>query len=156
MKYQYAYKNNAHEFWQLSMYQIYGSIVGVCNIIFTVAMVGLMMRKWDDFNIYLRIFLILLLFWFPLIQPLLIYSKSKKQEAAITDYTEVSFNEKGINAKLGNQSSFIPWKKIVKISKKPTMIIIFTDDKYGYLLTNRILGGDKESFYKFVSSKVEN
>ena len=37
MKYKYTYRNTAGELWQLSMYYIYGSMAGLCNIIFTAA-----------------------------------------------------------------------------------------------------------------------
>ena len=116
----------------------------------------LIIKKWDDFIPIMRIILVLLACWFPTIHPMLIYSKTKKQATAINNFTEIAFSEKGVHAKLGRESSFIPWKKVVKVSKKPTMIIVFTDNRHGYILTKRILRDTKEEFYNFVSSKVEN
>ena len=36
--YQYTYRLSNGEYWRLSMYYTYGSMVGVCNLIFTAAL----------------------------------------------------------------------------------------------------------------------
>ena len=47
MKYKYTYRNTAGELWQLSMYYTYGSVVGMCNLIFTAAVIALTINKWN-------------------------------------------------------------------------------------------------------------
>ena len=47
MKFEYTYRNTAADIWQLSMYYIYGSLVGVCNIIFTTAVFVLGIVRWN-------------------------------------------------------------------------------------------------------------
>ncbi|MGF6906396.1 YcxB family protein [Fusobacterium sp. PH5-44] len=156
MKYEYTYKNTASELWQLSMYQIYGSIVGMCNIVFTFGMGALLVSRRNYVNNIFTIILILLVCWFPIIQPFLIYKKCQKQENNITDNTNIIFDNVGIQAKFGKQRSNIPWSKIRKISKKPTMLIVFTDGKHGYVLSNNVLRSDKEQLYDFILSKINN
>lgn len=156
MKYEYTYKNTASELWQLSMYQMYGSIVGMCNLVFTFGMGALLISKRNSSSKIFIGILTLLVCWFPIIQPFLIYKKCQKQENAITDNTNIIFDDIGIQAKFGNQKANIPWKKINKISKKPTMIIVFTDGNHGYVLSNKVLKTDKESLYDFLLSKISN
>ena len=38
LMYQYTYRLSNGEYWRLSMYYTYGSMVGVCNLIFTAAL----------------------------------------------------------------------------------------------------------------------
>ena len=42
-----------------------------------------------------------------------------------------------------------------KISKKPTMIVIFSDTTHGFVLSNRVLGSDRAAFYSYIASKVK-
>lgn len=156
MKYEYTYKNTASELWQLSMYQMYGSIVGMCNLVFTFGMGALLISKRNSGNNVLIGILIFLVCWFPIIQPFLIYKKCQKQENSIIDNTNIIFDNVGIQAIFGKQRANIPWTKIKKISKKPTMLIVFTDGKHGYMLSNKVLGADKESLYDFILSKINN
>lgn len=155
MKFQYTYRTTALELWKLSMYYTYGSMVGVCNIIFTFAVLALMVSRWDESGTGFRALLLFGVCLFTVIQPLAVYIRAKKQTAGITQDTTVSFNDEGIHIKVGGQFSNIKWAAVRKISRKPTMMIIFSDSTHGFLLTDRVLGEEKEAFYRYVVSKIE-
>ena len=59
MKYKYTYRNTAGELWQLSMYYTYGSVVGMCNLIFTAAVIALTINKWNTVSGVWRFLLLL-------------------------------------------------------------------------------------------------
>lgn len=154
MRFQYTYKTTAAELWQLSMYYMYGSMVGACNIIFTVAVMILTYVKWGSVGTGYRIALIAACCLFPVFQPLLVYRKARKQAAAIKQETWIGFDDKGLNIKVGEETSQIKWEKIKRISKKPTMLVIFSDTTHGFVLTNRVLGKEREDLYRFVVSRM--
>ena len=152
MKYKYTYRNTAGELWQLSMYYTYGSVVGMCNLIFTAAVIALTINKWNTVSGVWR-FLLLLCCLFTVIQPLAVWRKAEKQAAGISQDTEMEFGDTGIRIRVGDENSAIPWTAVKKISKKPTMIILFSDTTHGYVLTNRVLGKDRDAFYNYVTLK---
>lgn len=154
MKYKFSYHTTAFDFWQLFMYYIYGSIVGVCNIIFTVAILLLTVKFWDDVSYLVRAFLIIACCLFTVIQPIGIYIRSKKQVATIPKDMEIGFDDYGIHVHTKSQSSDLKWNTIKRISKKPNMIIIFSTTTHGFVLTNRVLGEQKEKFYNYIVSKI--
>lgn len=153
MKYKYTYRNTAGELWQLSMYYTYGSVVGMCNLIFTAAVIALTINKWNTVSGVWRFLLLLVCCLFTVIQPLAIWRKAEKQAAGISRDTEMELGDAGIRIRVGDENSMIPWTAVKKISKKPTMIILFSDTTHGYVLTNRVLGKDREAFYNYVTSK---
>lgn len=153
MKYKFNYKNNTIDFWKLSMYFMYGSIVGVCNIIFMVAMILLSLKMWSDASDYMRILLLIVSCIFPILQPLGIYARAKRQ-AALSKEIEICFSDAGIHVRTGNESSDLAWKNIKRVSKKPDMIIIFSTTTHGFVLTNKVLGKQKSEFYRYVVSKI--
>ena len=155
MRFQYTYRTTAFELWQLSMYYTYGSMVGVCNIIFTFAVLALMVSRWSVSGTGFRVLLVFGLCLFTVIQPLVVYLRARKQTAGVTQDTTVSFSDEGIHIRVGEQFSNIRWEAIKKISKKPTMIIIFSDTTHGFLFTDRVLGAEKEAFYQYVTSKIK-
>lgn len=154
MKFRYTYRTTAFELWQLSMYYTYGSMVGVCNAIFTVAVIALTVTRWNTAGSTWKMLLILSCCLFPVIQPLLIYLKAVRQAAGIKQDTEVGFDDGGIHIRVGDQKSDIGWKAIKRVSKKPTMIIVFSDTTHGFVLSNRVLGKEREAFYNYVASKL--
>ncbi|MEG2350220.1 MAG: YcxB family protein [Hungatella sp.] len=154
MKYQYTYRTTAWELWQLSMYYTYGSMVGMCNIIFTAAVFALLVAKWDSSSGFFKLFLILGCCLFPLIQPLMIYRKAQKQAAEIQQDTQIGFDESGVHIQLGEKNSDIPWSSIRRISKKPTMMVVFSDSVHGFVLTNRVLGKERKACYDYISKRI--
>lgn len=155
MRYKYTYRTTARDLWQLSMYYIYGSLAGLCNIIFTVAAFASGFSRWDQAQGIVRCLIVLGCCLFTVIQPLMIYAKAKKQAAGITQDTQVSIDDNGLYIRVGDDTSQLPWKSVKRISRKPAMIIIFSDTTHGFIFTNRVLGNEKEEFYRYASSKVE-
>lgn len=154
MKFQYTYRNTAAELWQLSMYYTYGSLVGLCNIIFTVAVFILGVSRWPELGGLMRFLVVLCCLLFTVVQPLAVYRKAKMQAAGINMDTELGFDDAGVHIRAGGQTSVLNWNKIRKISKKPTMIVLFSDTTHGFVLTNRVLGSQRNEFYAYVISKI--
>ena len=106
MRYTYTYRTTARDLWQLSMYYIYGSMAGLCNIIFTVAAFALVFSRWDQAQGFMRCLIVLGCCLFTVIQPLMIYGKAKKQAAGITQDTQVAIDDKGLHIRVGNDISY--------------------------------------------------
>lgn len=51
------------------MYYTYGSVVGMCNLIFTAAVIALTISKWNSAGVIWRFFLVLGCCLFTVIQP---------------------------------------------------------------------------------------
>lgn len=136
------------------MRRTYRSTAGVCNLVFTAAMFILVFRFWStasDFYKGLMIFGILL---FPVIQPIVIYGRSRKQAAALPKGMELKFDGQGLHVKTQDAASDIPWSSIKNVVREAHMIVIFSDNVHGYLLTDRMLGGQKQEFYEYVLEKA--
>ncbi len=154
MTYQYTYKTTAADLWQLSMYYTYGSLAGVCNLVFTFAMIALGVSKWQEAPVFYRCLIAAGCLLFTVIQPSLLYVKARRQAAAITQDTEVVFDDSGMHVVFSGKRSSISWNKIKKVSKKPTMIVVFSDATHGFVFTNRVLGTEKAAFYDYLVSRV--
>lgn len=152
--YKFTYQTRALDFWQLSMYYTYGSVVGVCNIIFTVAMFILAVTMWGIANPAFRVSMVLGCCLFTVIQPVAVWNKAAKMAKGILCDTEIDFNDKGVHISANNQNADIKWSNIKKVAKKPTMVIIYSDTVHGYVLSNKVLGNRKQEFYKYVMSKI--
>ena len=136
------------------MRRTYSSLVGVCNIIFAVAMILLAVRFWDQAGDILQALLFLACLIIPVIQPLCVYMKAKAQASVIPQGTELNFGEDGIQVTLGSEQQFIRWNKVRGVTRETGMVIVYTDDRHGYMLTNRIMGKEKDDFYNFVKSHI--
>lgn len=155
MKYQFNYQTTAFDIWQLSMRGVYGSMVGVSNIIFTVAMFMLTVRFWGDVNSFIKMLLVMGIGLFTFIQPVLVYLRAKRQAATLPEEMEIGFDDEGVHINTEKQRSVLQWTEIKGVYKKTTSIVIMAKNKQGFILTNRVLGKRKDDFYDYVLSKSQ-
>ena len=154
MKYTFNYQTTAFDLWQLSMYSIYGSMIGVSNIIFTIAMLLLSIKFWGIVSVFIKILLIIAICLFTVIQPTVIYMRAKKQVAGVSRDIKIDFDDDGIHVKTQTQTSELKWNRIKGVSKKPNMVVIFSTTQHGFVLTNKVLGKQKEAFYNYAISRI--
>lgn len=153
--YEFSYKNTAVDLWKLAMYDIYSSLAGVSNLIFTAALLALLVSQWNEASDLFRGFMILGCSLFTIIQPLIIYNRARSQASGIRS-TNLQFTDKGIHIRVGEEELMLSWKKVKRIMKRPAMLVIFADKKHGFVLPNRTLGSDKEAFYQYLIMKTKN
>lgn len=155
MKYQFNYETKPSDLWQLSMYGIYRSIVGLVNVIFTGAMIVLLVTFWADVSWMYRILMLLGASLFTVIQPLVIYHRAKKQLSGLNRSMEIGFDDHGVHVRSDKEKSSIKWRNIKGVAKQPTLVIVYSSATHGFILTNKVLGKDKEAFYRYVISKLK-
>lgn len=153
---EFSFKSDvkASDLWNMAMRRTYRSIIGIVNIVFTIAMLALTFRYFNTVSPLLKRLLILGCILFPLIQPLCTYGMCVKQLEDLPKDMTLSFNDKGMHVETSGKTEDLKWKKIVNAIKRSNMIIIMSDDRHGYMLTNRVLGDDKERFYDFLCGKI--
>lgn len=155
MKYYFKYQTIAFNLWWLSISSIYSSMLGLCNVIFTIAMILLTMKFWGTVNVGVKILLIFAISLFTIFQPIIVYYRAKKQVAMVPRDIEIGFDDRGVHVKIENQTSDLTWNQIKGVSKKPRLIVVLSTSTHGFILTNKVLGQQKEEFYTYVISKIK-
>lgn len=154
MTYQYKSEVTAFDFWKLTMRQTYHSVAGVCNIVFSVAIILLTVKFWNGASDIAQVLMLFGCLLFPVIQPIAIYGKAKAQARALPKDVELLFDDTGLHVTVGEEKEDIRWKRI-RIRKQSDMLLVFSDACHGYMLTNRVLGEEKDAFYTYAKTRIE-
>lgn len=155
MEFRFEDKITAGDIWKLSIYKIYHSMLGVCNIVFSGALIALTIRFWNPEKEFLMSILILCCILFPVIQPFLVYVRAVKQVEALPKNMIIEINATGVHITGDNQKAHVPWKRIRGVMKERGMVVIATEAGRGYMLTDKILGTQKEALLEFLETKIE-
>ncbi|SFU84053.1 YcxB family protein [Butyrivibrio sp. M55] len=156
MEYRYISDVKPKDLWFIAMIRTYRSLAGVVNVVFTVAMIMLSIRFWGTSGPFIRALLMFGCMLFPIIQPFLVYLRSIKQLETLPGRVELLFDDNGVHVSSDGKQEDIKWNKIVNAIKQSNMIIVMSDKSHGYMLTNRILGDEKDEFYDFLCKKIRN
>lgn len=154
MTYEFKCEVTALDFWKLTMQQTYRSMAGICNLIFTVAMILLTTKFWQQSGDMVQVILLFACLLFPVFQPIAVYLKAKGQAKTMPKDVTLNFDDKGLHVTVGEEKEDISWKKL-RVKKQSGMLIVFSDPRHGYMLTNRVLAEKKDSFFAFAESKIE-
>ena len=153
---EYCFKSDVKpiDLWIISMRKIYKSLAGAVNILFTVAMVFLSVRFFGQSGPLFKAVLIFAIILFPILQPLAIFSRSVKQLENLPGEMTLHFGDKGVYVECDGKSERIPWKRITNAIKQRGLVVVMSDDRHGYMLTDRVLGEEKEEFFDYLCSKI--
>jgi hypothetical protein len=154
MRYEFKCQTSALDVWKLSMYQTYRSPVGMVNLVFTVALILLTAKFWNQVPDALQLLLLFGCLLFPVVQPVGVYVRAKKQVNSVEQGTELVFDDRGVHVSTSEERADIKWKNIRRIVKEPHMLIVFTDGVHGYMLTNKVLGAEREEFYAYAAAQI--
>ena len=154
---EYCFKSDVKpiDLWKLSMLRIYKNFTGVVNTVFTVAMILLSVRFWGVAGDFTKAVLVLAIILFPILQPLVIYSKSVKQLENLPGEMTLHFDDKGVMVNCDGKSERLPWYRITNAYRQKGMVVVMSDDRHGYMITDRVMGADKEAFFGFLCSKIK-
>ena len=118
MEYQYKCRITAWDFFRLTMRQTYRSMAGMCNLVFTVAMILLTAKFWSQSGEVLQVLMLIGCLLFPVIQPAAIYAKARRQAAAVPQDVRLTFDEKGLLVTTGGERQHLPWNRL-RVTKQP-------------------------------------
>ncbi len=149
-EFSYKYTVKASDIWQVRMYYAYASYLAMVNIICIAASVVLIITLWKTAADWFRIAMLIFLSLFTVVQPLAIYLSCTKQVNENTDEISLKINSSDITVETGGKKETYGWNRVVNITIRPTLVIIYTDASHGYILTNRILKDTRKEFIGFI------
>ncbi|MCR4901744.1 MAG: YcxB family protein [Butyrivibrio sp.] len=154
MEYRYKFRNTPGDFFLFNMSNIYSQWTAIVNVLFTAALIILTITRWGTSSDVLRAFMLIGVFLFPVIQPLVIYIRAMAQAKAITEETELSFDNSGMHIQVKDHKQLIKWSEYKTVIKRKALLILIPDGSHAYILTNRILMDQKDYLYQFIVSKT--
>lgn len=154
MTFNFKYETKPMDIWQLNLYGLYSSIPGMINLLISLCLLVLATKYWGNISLGLRIGVIAGLVIFLVIQPLMMYSRAKKQVKQMPKHIELGMDESGVHVNDGHEAIDIQWKDIEGIAQKPTMLILLSTSSYGYILVNRVLKGHRKEVFNFVQKMM--
>lgn len=140
----------------LTMRRIYRTLTGVSNILISLAAIVFTIRYWNPEQGVLMGILILFCVLFPVIQPVMIYIRAAKQVAAMPKDLEYQFDNIGLTVIADGKKSLVPWKEIRGAVKEKGMVILAAGGNRGYMLTDKVLGTQKDAFLEFLDRKLKS
>ncbi len=151
----FHYRVKPASLWVLTMVNIYRSMMAVINIIFTASMALLIYRFWSDAGVVVRVLMLAGLILFPVLQPLLIYLRSRKIVNQMPKDLDITFDQIGFEIANDSKKSRVNYAEVKSVTRIFKMLIIYTRSRQGFILDNEMLSGQSKGLSAFLSEKIK-
>ena len=141
MHHEFTYRNTPADHWLFYMGNIYHQWTAVVNIVFTIAALILVVARFRDAHPVLQALMLMALFLFPVIQPLVIFSRAYAQARAVTVDTTLIMEDDAFTIRVKSHTQRIPWRDFAGVIARPGLIVLMPDEIHAYLLPDRVTGG---------------
>lgn len=140
----------AKDFWMFSMYHSNNGMMGIFNVIFTAAAFLLLVIRWNELTVPYRLMLVVCVSLFTVWQPLLLYSKARKQAKRMASQPpmDLTFSQEGLLVEQGEQQVSFCWNQMGRMDRRKTMVILYMDRVHAYLIPNRVMKEQQEALFE--------
>jgi len=152
--FKFRYSVKPENLWVLIMVNIYRSFLGVINLVFTVSMILLAVRFWSGSSLGIRVLITAGILLFPVFQPLLIYRRCRRVVNRMPGEMEILFDQLGITTTANEQQSHINFSEIRSVVRIFNMMIIYTQTKQGFILSDLVMEDQSKELYDFIKERV--
>lgn len=146
----------AKDLWQFSMYHVNRGAQGLFNLIFTAAVVIVLIAGWTSLPDSQRLALLMCALIFTVIQPLMLYYKAKRQARRPEMKTPLilQFGSGGLTVRQQEQEVVFAWEQIGRVHKKAAMTIIYVDRLHAYLIPKEFYNGKEDDFFQLLRTNM--
>jgi len=152
--YTYLFRNTPGDYWRLYMSQFIRSKLGLIHGMLTAAFFAAAVIFWKNSILPIRILLVLAVILPLLYQMLRFFAKAIQESEKIRVNTKAVIDQTGLHIYVGERCQDHAWNEIWKCMERPSFILIMPDRKHGYLLTNRILKGEKKELSRLIRAHM--
>ena len=144
----------AKDLWKFSMYHANKGYLGVFNVLFTLASLYLLVTKWGETGTAYRLLLLVCVMMFTVWQPGILFLKALKQAGneRLKTVMDMAFDGEGFTVSQGEQSMKVTWDEVTQVVRIPGIYILYMSRIRAYLISDQVLGGERERFAGFLRS----
>lgn len=143
----FTVKLTAKDLWKFSLYHSNKGMLGIFNVIFSLAAIFLLVTTWGSNTAMYRALLVICALMFTVWQPFLLYLKAARQSKSpvIQNPMNLSFSREGVVVTQGTERLELIWENIGRVERIRGMMIVYMDKVHAYLLPDSITGEKREA-----------
>lgn len=138
----------ARELWLFSLHHSYKGLMGIFNVLFTLAALYVLIVNWVGMSAGHKALMFLCVLMFTVIQPSMLYLKAKKQAQipAIKEPMELTFSKEKVEIFQAGQNGEFAWDQIGRVESGPSMLVFYMDRIHAYLVPKSVMGDQEAEF----------
>ncbi|MBR1759362.1 MAG: YcxB family protein [Lachnospiraceae bacterium] len=152
----YEVQLTAGDMLRFQLRHAYTSIAGIITIAMSLIGLYMLITMWGQFNDTYRLALIFVALYAPVVEPLRLYLRARKQikAAQLSKAIDYEFEEEGVIITQEDVRVPIPWSAVKKLKQTKAAIYMYLDSMRCYIFPNRFLDGDEAAIAAYIKAHM--
>ena len=142
------------ELYRFIMYHAYHKFSGIFGILLAVFAAIALATSYEQLTEQTRAVLILVMIWFIVLDPVILYSRARgqvKRNKAYKQPLDYKADKAGITISQGEQQQMVEWEKFFKVVDTKTQFLVYSNPVYAFIFPKCQMGEeDSRNFRQLV------
>lgn len=147
-KIQFSVQMNAKEVYRFTMYHVYHGFTGILGVCLSIAAFITLLVSFNSLTDQTRAILILVAAWFIIIDPVILFMRSRGQVKSNKTYQkplDYTLNNEGITVSQEEQSQTISWEHLMKIVENKSQYLVYSNKIHAFIFPKTSLEDNGEA-----------
>lgn len=145
------------QMYEFMLNHTYKSLMGIVGVLLSIMAVIFLVVYWGKYSPAYKALFFLIALMFTVINPVMLYLKSKKQVKANDSFQHplcYTLSGKGIEVVQGENSLHIEWDDIIKVSSTKNLVIIYLSPVRAFIFPKVQIGEKFEEFKHMIADNI--
>lgn len=132
--------------YRFNMYHVYHSASGLVGLLLSLLALCNLIISFDSLTDQGKTIMTIVALWFTVLEPIMVYSRAKKQVKKITSYHKplhYKIDEQGITVSQDEESQRMEWNRLRRIVKTRQQILVYSSRVHAFIFP-RVAWQDQE------------
>ncbi|HCJ07147.1 MAG TPA: hypothetical protein DHV96_01915 [Lachnospiraceae bacterium] len=132
--------------YRFNMYHVYHSASGLVGLLLSLLALCNLIISFDSLTDQGKTIMTIVAMWFTVLEPIMVYSRAKKQVKKITSYHKplhYKIDEQGITVSQDEESQTMEWNRLRRIVKTRQQILVYSSRVHAFIFP-RVAWQDQE------------
>lgn len=149
----FSVQMTAKEVYKFTLYHIYHGFSGLFGILVSAFSMIMLTTSFQTLSNQTRTFLILLMAWFIVIDPIMLYSRARSQVKRNKVYQKpltYMLNEEGITVSQEDVAQTVTWERLRSVVETKSQYLVYSNRINAFIFPKEAIGENIEAFEEMV------
>lgn len=147
-KIEFSVKMTAKEVYRFMMYHVYHGLSGIFGVCVSLIALIFLFVSFDSMPDQTRAILILVAAWFVIIDPIILFFRSRGQVKRNKSYQkplQYRLDESGVTVSQDELEQTVPWENLMKIIETKTQYLVYSSKVHAFVFPKEAVGENSDA-----------
>lgn len=149
----FSVQMSVKDVYRFNMYHVYHSASGLFGLLLSLLALGNLIVSFQSLTDQGKTIMTIIALWFTVLEPVMVYSRAKKQVKKITSYHKpihYMLGEQGITVSQNEESQTMEWNRVRRIVKTRHQILVYSSRVHAFIFPKEAWEDQEQDLFQLL------